>query len=130
MFVGRSYESGVTTYPPVDVNRTVFYAGTHTFTLTDVGEGGQTPRAFSLAQNYPNPFNPSTTIRYTVGERTRVNLKVYNTLGQEVASLVDVVLSPGEYQAEFHAAKLSSGVYMYKLTADARTETRKMLLVK
>jgi hypothetical protein len=132
MFIGRSYESGVTTYPPVAENLTVFYAGTHSFTATPTGvsEEGTSPKSFALSQNYPNPFNPSTTIRYSVAQAGRVSLKVFNTLGQQVATLVDENVSPGEYKATFDASRISSGVYFYKMTAGSFTETKKLMLVK
>ncbi len=131
MFIGRSYESGVTTYPPTDVNPTVFYAGTHTFTLSDVGEGStRVPQAFSLEQNYPNPFNPETKISYTVARAGRVTIRVYDILGKEVATLMDGERQPGSYQATFSAANLTSGVYYYRMTAGGYAATRRMIVVK
>jgi predicted GH43/DUF377 family glycosyl hydrolase len=88
------------------------------------------PRQFMLAQNYPNPFNPTTTIRYGLPERSRMTLSVFNTLGQEVATLVN-----GEYEAGFHettfdASGFSSGVYFYRLRAGDFVETKKLLVLK
>lgn len=96
------------------------------------------PSAFELYQNYPNPFNPSTTIEFTLPEDAMVTLKVYNVLGQEVASLIDHELyTEGRNDVEFDAGKLSSGIYFYRLTADCLdegsalfTQVRKMLLLK
>ncbi len=132
MFLGRSYEAGVTTYPPNDVNRTVFYAAAYTFTLTDVpgGKEGNVPQAFVLSQNYPNPFNPATKISFTLPVGSDVTLKVYNMLGQEVATVVNGYRSAGTYEVEFNAAGLASGVYYYTLRAGSFTATRKMLLTK
>jgi hypothetical protein len=132
MFIGRCYESGVTSYPPESGNRTVFYAGQYTFDAnpTSAGEGGALPESFGLSQNYPNPFNPTTTIDYTVPRGTNVRLVVYNALGQKVATLVDGHRNAGSYAAEFSAAKVASGVYFYTLTAGEFTSTKKMVLMK
>jgi hypothetical protein len=86
--------------------------------------------AFKLAQNYPNPFNPATRIRYAIPTRTQVTLKVYNVLGQEVATLVNEVQEQGNYVALFEANQLASGVYFYKLEAGKFSTTKKMLLMK
>lgn len=100
-------------------------------TLSDVGEGGtNAPRAFRLAQNYPNPFNPVTKIDYTIAQAVPVSIKVYNALGQEVATLVNETLSPGHYQATFDGGNLPSGVYFYKLTAGGYVESKKMVLLR
>jgi len=89
------------------------------------------PDNFILMQNYPNPFNPSTTIRFDLAKTARVSLKVYNVLGQLVATLLDEVKQPGSYKISFNAATLGSGVYFYRLLTDAGfAETRKMLLLK
>ena len=88
------------------------------------------PDNFDLKQNYPNPFNPATTIQYSIPERSNVTLKVYDVLGNEVATLVNEEISAGIHKVDFNASKLSSGVYLYKLQADSFVETRKMLLMK
>jgi|GEM_PF-1092154 hypothetical protein len=90
---------------------------------------------FSLSQNYPNPFNPSTIIKYSVpvlqnANLQKVELKVYNMLGQAVATLVNEFKSAGEYQVEFNGASLASGVYFYRLKAGSRVESKKMILLK
>lgn len=85
---------------------------------------------YGLEQNYPNPFNPSTTIRYSIPEESFVTLKIYDILGNEVASLVNEKRGPGEYSATFNASKLVSGVYIYSLRAGYHSETRKMILAK
>ena len=132
MFLGRSYQSNINTYPPDNNVKTTFFVASHTFDAIETGvkETGQQPSAFRLEQNYPNPFNPSTTIRYSIGAASHVTLKVYNTLGQEVATLVDENQSVGEHQAKFDAANLSSGIYLYKITAGSNTESMKMVLLK
>ena len=88
------------------------------------------PQEFSLGQNYPNPFNPSTKISFTLPSSSNVSLKVFNTLGQEVSTLVNGNLQPGKYSVDFDASKLSSGVYFYKLTANGFIQIKKMLLIK
>jgi len=88
------------------------------------------PAGFRLGQNYPNPFNPTTRIKYAISERAQVSLKVYNLLGQEVATLFEGEQQKGSYIALFEANKLSTGVYFYRLEAGKFTETRKMILLK
>jgi len=86
--------------------------------------------SYNLSQNYPNPFNPSTKINYKIEEPGLVQLKVYNVLGVEVATLVNAQQNSGNYTADFNAAKLSSGVYFYSLSVNNFTQTRKMILEK
>ncbi len=89
------------------------------------------PVRFSLSQNYPNPFNPSTTIRFDLAKTGPVTLKVYNVLGQLVATLIDnKTLSSGTYSVTWNAENLSSGVYIYRIEAGGVVETRKMTLMK
>lgn len=88
------------------------------------------PSEYNLTQNYPNPFNPSTMINYNVGEPGLVQLKVYNVLGVEVATLVNDSKSSGNYSVDFNAANFSSGVYFYSLSVNNFTQTRKMILEK
>ncbi|HSW54311.1 MAG TPA: T9SS type A sorting domain-containing protein [Ignavibacteriaceae bacterium] len=85
---------------------------------------------FSLSQNYPNPFNPTTSLQYAIGSRQFVTLKVYDLLGREVATLVNEEKSAGEYEVEFNAATLPSGIYFYQLKAGQYSETKKMILLK
>ena len=88
------------------------------------------PSEFSLSQNYPNPFNPTTVISYQLPVNSFVILKVYNVLGNEVATLVSERESAGKYEVNFDASKLGSGVYYYTLRADNFVQTRKMILLK
>jgi photosystem II stability/assembly factor-like uncharacterized protein len=81
-------------------------------------------------QNYPNPFNPSTIISFNLPEQTNLELKVYDVLGNEVATLINEVKPAGSYEAEWNASALPSGVYIYQLRAGNHTQMRKMLLLK
>lgn len=100
--------------------------------ITDVKNNIEVPKNFTLAQNYPNPFNPATVINYSVPTASKVKLKIYDVLGNEVASLVNEFKQPGNYSTQFSANKygLSSGVYFYTLNADNFTQTRKMIYLK
>lgn len=88
------------------------------------------PTSFILFQNFPNPFNPSTTITYDLPAITRVGLRLYNILGQEVRTLVDEVQSPGHHSVLLDARNLASGVYFYRLDATSFVATKKLLLLK
>ncbi len=90
----------------------------------------EVPEEFALHQNYPNPFNPSTTISYQLPISSHVSLKVYDVLGNEVATLVDGTKEAGYYQTNFDASFLASGMYIYRLTANGNILTRKMQLIK
>lgn len=101
------------------------------FAMTQAAESKSLkPSNYSLSQNFPNPFNPVTTIRYQIPEAGLVTLKVYDMLGNEVASLVSKDQTPGEYTATFDGKDLSSGVYFYKLTQGNFTQTKKLVLMK
>ena len=95
-----------------------------------VDKGSNLPLSYSLSQNYPNPFNPSTEIRYSIPNATKVILIVYNLLGQKVATLVDAERSPGTYEIKFDSHQLSSGIYFYTLRAGSFLKTKKMILLK
>ncbi|MFH2048176.1 MAG: FlgD immunoglobulin-like domain containing protein, partial [bacterium] len=100
------------------------------------------PQTFILDQNYPNPFNPTTSISYTLRSMdtqklrtTKTSLKIYNTLGQEVITLVDKVQSPGFYKVEWDGtgsggSKVASGIYFYRLQRGDEANTKKMIFVK
>ncbi len=89
-----------------------------------------TPATFALEQNYPNPFNPSTNISYSIPNNSFVTLKVYDMLGNEVATLVNEDKEAGNYQVTFDASALSNGVYFYRLQANGFDITKKMILMK
>jgi hypothetical protein len=88
------------------------------------------PSSFELAQNYPNPFNPCTTIRYGIPNRAQVTLTVFNTLGQQVAQLVNGEVEAGYHDVGFDGSGLASGVYLYRIQAGSYGETKKVLLVR
>ena len=113
--------------------------------LTSVAEDLKTPIQFNLSQNYPNPFNPTTKIKYTVAPpnlpkgEALVQLRIYDILGNEIATLVNKEQTPGEYEVEFDAGKynLSSGIYFYRLAINSDqlktgsiVQTKKLVLLK
>jgi hypothetical protein len=93
-------------------------------------ENSSEPLNFQLDQNFPNPFNPSTTIDFSLPARTRARLAVYNTLGQEVAVLVNGEMESGRHSVRFDATGLPSGTYFYRLTTGENMHTGKMNLLK
>jgi hypothetical protein len=97
---------------------------------TDVVAATELPTEFALHQNYPNPFNPSTTLEYHVPQSAFVSLKVYNLLGQEVATLVNEQKEPGRYSVRWVADAVSSGIYFAKMQAGSFTQVRRMMVVK
>ena len=88
------------------------------------------PSEFYLSQNYPNPFNPITTIKYSIPDPEFVTLKVYDSLGQEVTLLVNETKQAGNYEVEFNASSLSSGIYIYKITAGKFSGIKKLMVLK
>lgn len=88
------------------------------------------PNIFKLSQNYPNPFNPTTKMSWQSPVGSWQTLKVYDVLGNEVATLVDEYLPAGTYETEFSAEGLSSGIYLYKIKTGSFVETKKMILLR
>ena len=105
---------GVPVVPPVSVQE----------------EDGGMPTRYELSQNYPNPFNPVTKIDFSIPKNGTVTLKIYDLVGKEVVTLINKEMSLGSYTVNFDASKLSSGTYLYKLTAGNFSETKKMLMIK
>jgi hypothetical protein len=118
-------------------------AGTYSYRLKQIDHNGafvysqvvqvtiEAPKVFALNQNYPNPFNPKTDIQFTVPSDGRATLKIFNTLGQEVATLFDGAATAGEYhQATFDASQLASGIYFSRLEFNGKMQVKKMLLLK
>jgi hypothetical protein len=98
---------------------------------TDVEQiGNLTPTEFRLEQNYPNPFNPSTTIQYAISNRQFVTLKVYDLLGNEIATLVDEYKPAGIHNVQFIMYNLASGIYFYQLKTENLVQTKKMILLR
>lgn len=98
--------------------------------ILSVPVSGELPYTFALRQNYPNPFNPATTIDYSLPKAQHIVLKVYNLLGQEVATLVDSFMPPGAHTVVWDAGGMPSGVYFYRIVTPDHLATKKMLLVR
>jgi len=116
-----------------------YAALTYSQLVTEVNDAEiNTPEVFQLYQNYPNPFNPATKIRYSIpsfeshdgASQQNVSLKVYDVLGEEIATLVNEFKSPGIYEVQWNAEELSSGVYFYRLTAGVFQSTKKFVLMR
>lgn len=99
--------------------------------VTSVDASVGMPEEFSLEQNFPNPFNPTTTITYALPRQSLVLLEVFNIVGQKVATLVNnETQAAGFYQVQLDARDLSSGIYLYQLTAGDFVATKKLVLMK
>ena len=98
--------------------------------VSEIENEGNQVSDYKLYQNYPNPFNPSTRIEYEIPEVSFVTLKVYDVLGNEIATLVNEGKPAGSYEVEFNASNLTSGIYFYQLNAGSFIETNKMILLK
>ncbi len=98
--------------------------------VTNIEDEFTAPENFYLSQNYPNPFNPATNIEFRIVEGGFVSLKIYDVLGNEIATLINESKPAGTYEVNWNADKFSSGVYFYKVSVGEIVETKKMLLVK
>jgi len=147
--IGQNHMTVFMAYDPISINSSPYY---YWFGRSDVSSQIQAIRnlplegdvddddlnniKFSLSQNYPNPFNPSTTIKYSIPRSTEFNsvaqttLKIYDILGREVATLVNKQQQAGNYEVNFNANNLSSGIYFYKLQSGSFVESKKMILLK
>lgn len=130
VFVDQNLETGTYTYrlKQVDLDGTFEYSKAVEVEVLGL-------REYTLDQNYPNPFNPSTTINFSLAVDSKVSLKVFNVLGQEVASLLNGQMSAGSQKVSFDASSLNSGVYFYRLEANGIdgqkfSSTKKMILTK
>jgi formylglycine-generating enzyme required for sulfatase activity len=104
---------------------------------TAVNSETRMPQTFVLEQNYPNPFNPSTTLRYSIPERSYVRLSIFNTLGQKISEIINETKDAGSYEQSFNVSSLSSGIYFYRIEATSTqntgktfVETKKMVLIR
>ena len=95
-----------------------------------ISEKNQTPVGYALFQNYPNPFNPTTTIQFAAPERAFVRMEVFNVIGQKIATLVQENMSAGFHKVQFDGAAFPSGIYFYRVSANAFVETKKLMLLK
>ena len=122
--------NAVDTNPPssgtINVDGTTYYDGL----TTSVEQISGLPNYYTLSQNYPNPFNPTTNIEYSIPEASFVELKVYDVLGNEVATLVSQEQSAGVYRADFSGDGFASGLYIARITAGNFTSTIKMILLR
>jgi len=126
-------------YSFIDQNKA---AGTYKYRLKQIDNDGnyeyskavevdfEVPAKIELSQNYPNPFNPSTTINFKLPSSENVSLKIFNIVGEEVATLINGNLEDGEYSFNFKADNLPSGMYVYQLKTNQNTLTKKMLYLK
>ncbi len=101
----------------------------------DESDFGSIPTTFELEQNFPNPFNPTTSIKFGLPTKSHVSVKIYNLLGQEIATLVDEELTAGTHTTEWNGrdksnSEVASGIYFYKLIAGDYVDTKKMMLIK
>ncbi|MGB5530821.1 MAG: T9SS type A sorting domain-containing protein [Ignavibacteriaceae bacterium] len=122
--------STVNAAPPMPVGVTARYYHFATDIVIVSNDDEIIVNNFNLEQNYPNPFNPSTTINYSLAERSAVTLKVYDVLGNEVTTLVNTTQEAGKHNVTFDAAKLASGLYIYTLNTGNFTSSKKMMLLK
>ena len=137
--IGNGNSNSPKDYSFVDDNVTT---GKYSYRLKQIDNNGQfeysksievdlkAPKNFELSQNYPNPFNPGTTIRFSIPEAGNVKLNIFNSLGEEVANLVDEFREAGTYKINYDASGLSSGIYFYQLRINEFTSIKKMLLIK
>jgi photosystem II stability/assembly factor-like uncharacterized protein len=124
-YTDNNVENGNYTYRLKQVN----FDGTFKYSK-EVEVNVKVPLQFALGQNYPNPFNPTTQISYTIAKDGFVNLTVFNTLGQQVATLVNENIKAGNYHITFDASRFASGVYYYRLQSDNNVMVKKMVLMK
>jgi len=106
----------------------VYCSGEGALSVGDTHEG--TPVTFNLYQNIPNPFNPVTSIEYSVPTAGKVELIVYNSLGEQIARLVNGEVAAGYHKVEFDGSNLGSGIYFYRISANGFTQMKKMVLMK
>ncbi len=119
----------IRTYNPIDSNDVFKFTADNDFILSTRDKIIE-PNKFMLYQNYPNPFNPSTTISYSLPKSGLVQLKIYDMLGREIATLVNEEQTSGDYKVRLNASNLASGVYLYRIQSGSFTKSMKMILLK
>ncbi len=124
-YTDKNLQSGTYNYrlKQIDLDGTFEYSSIQTAKVEMI------PQEYSL-KNFPNPFNPSTTIKYALPKDSKVQIIIYNTLGEKVANVVDLQQEAGVYETTFDAGNLTSGIYLYQLITDEKVLTEKMMLVK
>jgi len=125
-FADKNLETGSYLYKLIQID----FDGTRNESEIVNADVSSQPKEYSLLQNYPNPFNPSTTIEFSIPESGNVKLVVYNSLGEEVSTLINNYEAAGSYKINFDAAGLPSGLYFYKLSAGNFSEVKKMIFLK
>jgi serine protease len=122
---GWTYDSAAN-----DVTKSCESGDVYSVSREQMMASGPKPEVYALHQNYPNPFNPTTTVAFSIPEKGRVRLTIYNVAGEVVQTLVDREMEAGIHTVDWHAANVSSGVYFYRLQAKNFVATRKMLLLR
>ena len=130
--VGRGYDAlnSISAMNNISAEAIQIYNSNFTDIPTAVEDQSAIITDYNLSQNHPNPFNPNTSIQYAINSRQFVTLKVFDVLGKEIATLVNEEKPAGNYDVEFNASQLSSGVYVYKLQAGDFISSKKMILLK
>ena len=125
----RSWFKGAISF--IKVTRKALPASEFTIpAITSTPDMKHSPKGMKLGQNYPNPFNPQTKIDFRVTEKSTVVLKIYDTLGNEIATLLNEEKPSGDYSVDFQSAGLTSGIYIYSLQTGRMIETKKLVLLK
>ncbi|MFC1726070.1 FlgD immunoglobulin-like domain containing protein [candidate division KSB1 bacterium] len=143
-----TYNNGMSAWPnrnslTIDNTNNILYVGTDcqgilslNLTITGIPENEiNTPRKYKLSQNYPNPFNSGTVIRYYIRKSSKIDLSIYNSLGQKIRTLVNAESPPGEFQVNWNGTddngnSIPSGVYFYRINAGRFSDTKKTVLIK
>ncbi len=125
-YVDKNLERGKYSYRLVQID----FDGTRNESDIVKVEINSQPTDFVLLQNYPNPFNPSTTIKYSIPVNGNVKLTVYNSIGEEIKTLVNEYKTSGTHEVELNAEKLTSGIYFYKIETGEFSSVKKMILIK
>lgn len=112
------------------LTRALNFTNDSTMSTSIADEISTQPLYYNLSQNYPNPFNPLTTIEFSIPVREKVELKVFNSIGEEVATILNTELNAGKHKVEFSASSLASGIYFYRIRSGNFTNTKKLLLLK